>query len=57
MKSFYDQVYDVVEKIPYGHVATFGQIALAVADLPFRATPLKNTQGIYQEWSVYFSQQ
>lgn len=27
MKSFYEQVYDVVEKIPYGRVTTFGQIA------------------------------
>ena len=27
MKSFYDSVYEIVEKIPYGHVATFGQIA------------------------------
>lgn len=27
MKSFYEQVYDVVEKIPYGKVTTFGQIA------------------------------
>lgn len=26
-KSFYDQVYDVVARIPYGRVATFGQIA------------------------------
>ena len=27
MKNFYEQVYDVVEKIPYGRVTTFGQIA------------------------------
>ena len=27
MKSFNEQVYDVVAKIPVGHVATYGQIA------------------------------
>lgn len=27
MKGFYDQVYDIVAKIPAGRVATFGQIA------------------------------
>ncbi|MBR1380766.1 MAG: MGMT family protein [Alphaproteobacteria bacterium] len=27
MKSFNDQVYDIVAKIPVGRVATFGQIA------------------------------
>ncbi|MBQ7185225.1 MAG: MGMT family protein [Alphaproteobacteria bacterium] len=27
MKSFYDNVYDIVERIPSGRVATFGQIA------------------------------
>ena len=27
MKNFYDQVYEIVERIPAGRVATFGQIA------------------------------
>lgn len=27
MANFYDEVYKVVEQIPYGRVATFGQIA------------------------------
>jgi methylated-DNA-protein-cysteine methyltransferase-like protein len=27
MSGFYDAVYKIVEQIPYGHVATFGQIA------------------------------
>lgn len=27
MKTFNEQVYDIVAKIPYGRVATFGQIA------------------------------
>ena len=27
MSSFYEQVYDIVEKIPYGRVTTFGHIA------------------------------
>ena len=27
MSGFYDEVYKIVEKIPYGRVATFGQIA------------------------------
>lgn len=30
MKNFYDQVYEVVEKIPAGRVATFGQIAAII---------------------------
>ena len=27
VKSFYEQVYEIAEKIPYGRVTTFGQIA------------------------------
>lgn len=34
--SAYDRVYDIVEQIPYGRVATYGQVA-RLAQMPGRA--------------------